>query len=143
VNLLGRIELSDGRVLPSKFRQFTHGYAVTAHRSQGKTVDSVIISSDGMRKELFYVAASRGRRSVMVLTSDKEGLRQSVGRSGSRKSASELAGGMQRCCPRGERRGLAVARELVRRAAQYVTSLSARIRREVRKERTRERGFGR
>jgi ATP-dependent exoDNAse (exonuclease V) alpha subunit len=58
-----RIGLDDGRVLPADFRQFTHGYAVTAHRSQGKSVDSVIISADGMQKELFYVAASRGRRS--------------------------------------------------------------------------------
>jgi len=31
------------------------GYAVTAHSSQGKSVDSVIISADGMQKELFYV----------------------------------------------------------------------------------------
>ncbi len=31
---------------------------MTAHRSQGKTVDSVILSGDGMQKELFYVAAS-------------------------------------------------------------------------------------
>ena len=31
----GRIGLDDGRVLPANFRQFTHGYAVTAHRSQG------------------------------------------------------------------------------------------------------------
>jgi ATP-dependent exoDNAse (exonuclease V) alpha subunit len=139
----GRIELNDGRVLPANFRQFTHGYAVTAHRSQGKTVDSVIISANSMRKELFYVAASRGRQSVVVLTSDKEGLRQSVAQSAARKSASELAGRVPRCCPRGERRGLAAAREIVRRVAQYVNSLPGRIRREVRRERTRERGFGR
>jgi ATP-dependent exoDNAse (exonuclease V) alpha subunit len=142
VDSRGGIELNDGRVLPANFRQFTHGYAVTAHRSQGKTVDSVIISADGMRKELFYVAASRGRQSVVVLTSDKEGLRQSVAQSAARKSPSELAGRMPRCCPRGERRGLAAAREIVRRVAQYVNSLPGRIRREVR-ERTHERGFGR
>ena len=74
-----RVHLADGRVLPANFRQFTHGYAVTAHRSQGKSVDSVIISGDGMQKELFYVAASRGRESVQVITSDKETLRESVG----------------------------------------------------------------
>ncbi len=68
----GLIHLQDGRVLPPNFRQFAHGYAVTAHRSQGKSVDSVIISGDGMRKELFYVAASRGREKVVVITSDKE-----------------------------------------------------------------------
>ena len=85
-----RITLTDGRILPLGFRQFTHGYAVTAHRSQGKSVDEVIISGDGMRKELFYVAASRGRESVQIITSDKELLRESVGLSNARQSASEL-----------------------------------------------------
>jgi ATP-dependent exoDNAse (exonuclease V) alpha subunit len=68
----GRMRLDDGRQLPADFKQFTHGYAVTAHRSQGKSVDSVVISGDGMQKELFYVAASRGRRSVQIITSDKD-----------------------------------------------------------------------
>jgi ATP-dependent exoDNAse (exonuclease V) alpha subunit len=87
----GEIHLDDGRLLPSHFKQFTHGYAVTAHRSQGKSVDSVIISADGMPKELFYVAATRGREHILVITSDKERLRESVAQSTARKSASELA----------------------------------------------------
>ncbi len=91
VDKTGRIWLADGRVLPANFRHFAFGYAVTAHRSQGKTVDSVIISGDGMQKELFYVAASRGRKSILVVTSDKELLSESVGRSSARRSASELA----------------------------------------------------
>ena len=36
----GRIHLQDGRTLPENYKQFTHGYAVTAHRSQGKSVDA-------------------------------------------------------------------------------------------------------
>jgi ATP-dependent exoDNAse (exonuclease V) alpha subunit len=72
----GRIQLEDGRILPASFKQFAHGYAVTAHRSQGKSVDAVIVSGDGMQKELFYVAASRGRERVLVVTSDKENLRE-------------------------------------------------------------------
>ena len=48
----GRIHLDDGRIVPTNFKQFAHGYAVTAHRSQGKSVDSVIISGDGMQKEI-------------------------------------------------------------------------------------------
>ena len=87
----GRIHLQDGRALPENYKHFSHGYAVTAHRSQGKSVDAVVISADRMRKELFYVAASRGRESITVVTSDKELLRQSVGRSSARQSASELA----------------------------------------------------
>ena len=86
----GRIHLQDGRSLPENYKQFTHGYAVTAHRSQGQSVDAVVISADRMRKELFYVAASRGRESITIVTSDKEFLRESVGRSSARQSASEL-----------------------------------------------------
>ena len=75
----GRIHLDDGRTLPNNYRQIDHGYAITTHRSQGKTVDAVVISADAMRKELFYVAASRGRDSVTVVTSDIAGLRESIG----------------------------------------------------------------
>lgn len=85
-----RIHLQDGRILPEAYKQFTHGYAITAHRSQGKSVDAVIISGDGMRRELFYVAASRGREQITVVTSDKKRLRESITHSGVRQSASEL-----------------------------------------------------
>src|SRR5215469_2209773 len=111
----GQIRLDDGRTLPSNYRQFNHGYAVTAHRSQGKSVDSVVISGDGMRKELFYVAASRGRRSVRVITTDKEALRETVARSTARKSASELARKAGVMPGQGERRGRACAIDTVRR----------------------------
>jgi len=87
----GAIRLEDGRTLPANYHEFTHGYAVTAHRSQGKTVDTVIISADAMKRELFYVAASRGRREIAVVTSDREQLRDSVGVSTMRQSAIELA----------------------------------------------------
>ena len=86
----GRIQLEDGPILPESYKQFTHGYAVTAHRIQGKSVDAVIISADGMRRELFYVAASRGRESIAVITSGKERLRETITRSDLRQSASEL-----------------------------------------------------
>jgi len=84
------IRLEDGRTIPANYREFTHGYAITAHRSQGKTVDNVIISADAMKKELFYVAASRGRSEIAVVTSDRELLRESVGMSTARQSAMEL-----------------------------------------------------
>ena len=87
----GAIRLEDGRTLPANYHEFTHGYAVTAHRSQGKTVDAVIISADAMKKELFYVAASRGRTEIAIVTSDREQLRESVGVSTMRQSAIELA----------------------------------------------------
>jgi conjugative relaxase-like TrwC/TraI family protein len=121
----GRIELQDGRTLPTNYRHFDYGYAVTAHRSQGKSVDAVVISGDAMKKELFYVAASRGRESVTVVTSDKDLLRQSVARSAERQSASELVRKMGRDQPRvkrpglqrGAHRGTTAAREMARQAA--------------------------
>jgi len=147
VDAAGRIHLDDGRSLPANYRSFAHGYAVTAHRSQGKTVDSVIISGDGMQKELFYVAASRGRQSVTVITSDKERLRASVARSMARTSASDLVRGRGPVLRRGAHRGLEVAREMVRRTAQLLTSVSKQIVQQVvihpRKDRAREHGFSR
>lgn len=86
-----RIHLEDGRMLTPDYKEFTHGYAVTAHRSQGQSVDSVVISGDGMHKELFYVAASRGRESITVVTSDKELLQETITQSDVRQYASELA----------------------------------------------------
>ena len=87
----GRIQLDDGRTLPANYREFDHGYAITAHRSQGKTVDGVILSADAMKQELFYVGASRGRSEIAIVTSDREQLRGSLGLSSTRPSAIELA----------------------------------------------------
>jgi conjugative relaxase-like TrwC/TraI family protein len=140
VDSAGQIQLEDSRALPPDYRSFAHGYAVTAHRSQGKTVDSVIISADGMRKELFYVAASRGRESITVVTSDKERLTQMVAQTAARKSASELVRGTPR-------RGMAMARELIRTTVQFAEALRERLKQKVaierRKEHTREHALGR
>jgi ATP-dependent exoDNAse (exonuclease V) alpha subunit len=85
------IKLDDGRQLPAEYRQFTHGYAVTAHRGQGKTVDFQIIAAERMAQDLFYVSASRGREGLTVITSDSLSLQESIGVSGDRQSATELA----------------------------------------------------
>jgi conjugative relaxase-like TrwC/TraI family protein len=87
----GRIRLEDGRRMPAEYRQFTHGYAVTAHRSQGKTVDFEVIAAERMAQDLFYVSATRAREGLTVVTSDSIGLQESIGVSGDRQSASELA----------------------------------------------------
>jgi len=44
-----------------------------------------------MKQELFYVAASRGREGIAIVTSDVERLGQSLGVSMARPSAIELA----------------------------------------------------
>ena len=123
---------------------FAYGYAVTAHRSQGKSVDAVVISADGMRKELFYVAASRGRESITVITSDKDALRDSVGCSTARGSATELARNAAGKLRRGIHRGVAAARHLVWRARHWaLPAMEAEIRRETRMERRHEISLGR
>jgi ATP-dependent exoDNAse (exonuclease V) alpha subunit len=87
---VGRIQLEDGRTLPANYREFDHGYAITAHRSQGKTVDAVVLSGDMMKQEQFYVAASRGRSEIAIVTSDRMLLTESLGISSARPSATEL-----------------------------------------------------
>ena len=37
------VVLADGRVIPQNYRTFTHGYAVTSHAAQGKTVNEVLV----------------------------------------------------------------------------------------------------
>ena len=87
----GKIRLEDGREMPSNYRQFAYGYAVTAHRSQGKTVAFEVILADRMDRELFYVSATRAREGLTVITSDCIALQESIGVSGDRQSATELA----------------------------------------------------
>jgi hypothetical protein len=140
----GRICLNDGRVVPRDYTQIAHGYAVTAHRSQGKTVDEVIVSADGMSRELFYVAASRGRERISVITSDAEALRCSVGRRAARQSATELARKALSRLDRGIQRGFDAARELVKRAALQSTPTPIQIlSRPLPERRLREHGISR
>ena len=85
-------------------------------RSQGKSVDEVIISADGMTRELFYVAASRGRQRITVVTSAADTLRASVARTAARQSATELARKALVGLRRGFRRGLAAGADMIRHA---------------------------
>ena len=73
----GEIRLADGRTLPKAYRRFCHGYAVTSHASQGKTVDDVFLvasshSFGAVNREQFYVSISRGRERCHVFTDDTE-----------------------------------------------------------------------
>jgi conjugative relaxase-like TrwC/TraI family protein len=91
----GRIMLTDGRVIPQDYRAFTHGYAVTSHAAQGKTVNEVLVvassrSLPAVHQQQFYVSISRGRERCQVFTDDKELLRAHVTRSGARTAAVEV-----------------------------------------------------
>src|SRR5690606_25873668 len=72
-----------------------HGYCVTSHASQGKTVDDVIICESSMSfpaasLEQFYVSASRGRQRLKIFTDDKQALKDAIRRTCARKAASDI-----------------------------------------------------
>lgn len=51
--------------------RLSHGYAMTAHRAQGATVDTAHVLDDGGGRELAYVAMSRARqRSLVYVTAN-------------------------------------------------------------------------
>jgi conjugative relaxase-like TrwC/TraI family protein len=86
--------LADGRVIPADYRTFTHGYAVTSHAAQGKTVDEVLVvassrSLPAINQEQFYVSISRGRERCQIFTDDTELLRLHVTHSSARLAAVE------------------------------------------------------
>jgi conjugative relaxase-like TrwC/TraI family protein len=90
----GGVQLQDGRILETGFRDFVRGYAVTSYGSQGKTVDHVLFSDSAVRaatnQEQWYVTISRGRKSVRIFTEDREGLAENIQRAGARELALEL-----------------------------------------------------
>ena len=88
------VVLADGRVIPADYRTFTHGYAVTSHTAQGKTVDEVLLvassrSLPAINQEQFYVSISRGRERCQIFTDDSELLRLHVTHSSARLAAVE------------------------------------------------------
>lgn len=95
------VVLTDGRVIPKNYRTFTHGYAVTSHAAQGKTVDEVLVvassrSLPAINQQQFYVSISRGRDACRVFTDDAEMLRSHVTRSSARLAAVEVFPSVQR-----------------------------------------------
>jgi len=99
VKALGKdgIALADGRTLPASYRSFTHGYAVTSHAAQGKTVDVALFvassrSFAAVSRESFYVGISRGREQVRIFTDDAATLERRVEETHTRKAALELQG---------------------------------------------------
>src|SRR5207245_3383107 len=85
----GSIVLADGRTIPQDYRSFTHGYAVTSHGAQGKTVHEVFLvassrSLPAVHQQQFYVSISRGRERCHIFTDDKQLLRSHITRSHAR-----------------------------------------------------------
>jgi hypothetical protein len=91
----GDIKLANGFVVPKEYGGLTHGYVVTSHASQGKTVDVSLIalgseSFAAANREQFYVSVSRGREAVRLYTDDKAAMMDAVQGSAARLSATEL-----------------------------------------------------
>jgi conjugative relaxase-like TrwC/TraI family protein len=91
----GDILLENGWRVGKDWGFLDHGYVVTSHTSQGKTVDRVLVgqgseSFPASSREQFYTSVSRGRERVTVYTDDKEALLDAVSRSDERLSATEL-----------------------------------------------------
>ena len=91
----GDICLSNGWVVGKDFGHLAHGYCVTSHASQGKTVDRVLIAESteslpAASRQQFYVSASRAKESVTVYTDDKAALREAVQRENVRMTATDL-----------------------------------------------------
>jgi conjugative relaxase-like TrwC/TraI family protein len=91
----GDIRLTNGFVVPKNYGGITHGYVVTSHASQGKTVDVSLValgheSFAAANREQLYVSLSRGREAVRLYTDDKQAMMEAVRGSAARLSASEL-----------------------------------------------------
>jgi conjugative relaxase-like TrwC/TraI family protein len=94
----GNIVLNNGWVVPRGFGHVDHGYVVTSHSSQGRTVDQVFIgqssaSFSATSREQFYVSCSRARDRVTVYTDDRESLRARIERGDDRLTATEFVNG--------------------------------------------------
>lgn len=89
------IKLTNGFIVTKDYGGLAHGYVVTSHASQGKTVDKVLIalgseSLNAANREQFYVCVSRGREGVKLYTDDKRSMMEAVRNTSARLSATEL-----------------------------------------------------
>lgn len=72
-----------------------HGWALTVHRSQGRTIDRVLVAGMSARMataKLAYVACTRMRYSLSVITDDIKNLKESWTRTADRKTARDVVG---------------------------------------------------
>ncbi|MGH7973584.1 MAG: AAA family ATPase, partial [Limisphaerales bacterium] len=105
----GDIKLTNGFVIPKDYGGLTHGYVVTSHASQGKTVDIPLValgseSFAAANREQLYVSLSRGREAVRLYTDDKAAKLDAVQSSSARLSATELMGEQKPAAPAPKRK---------------------------------------
>ncbi|WP_169974006.1 MobF family relaxase [Tautonia rosea] len=106
----GALVLANGWKVARDYGHIDHGYVVTSHAAQGKTVDRVFVGQSASSlaatsREQFYVSCSRGRKAATVYTDDKATLRASLMRSEQQLMGRDLlANGMARRSLRSRRR---------------------------------------
>ena len=115
----GDIVLDNGWVLDKNFGNLAHGYCVTSHSSQGKTIQRLLVAESeaslpAASREQFYVSASRGVEAIKIYTDNKDALMDAVAVSGERPAATDLA--------KGTLPGVLKARSLSRRVAHSAHS---------------------
>lgn len=94
----GNIVLENSWTIAKTFGHLAHGYVITSHASQSKTVDEVFVGQSSQSfpassREQLYVSASRARKQVTIYTDDKESLREAIAQSDERVSATEFVNG--------------------------------------------------
>ncbi len=68
----GSLETLEGKLVPSGFRHFCHGYVVTSYKAQGRTHDQVVVAAEQLDAKAAYVACSRGRNQARIFTPEKD-----------------------------------------------------------------------
>jgi hypothetical protein len=91
----GSIQLDNGWELDRNWGHLAAGFVVTSHSSQGRTVPRVLIAASAeslpaVNAQQLYVSASRAKFEAAIYTDDRAALREAVGRSDERISATDL-----------------------------------------------------
>ncbi len=84
----GAVSTQEGKTIPAGMLNFTHGYVVTSHKSQGQTREAGS-AIGGFDAKALYVSSTRSKRSMKIYTTSKANLFRSANASGSRESAIE------------------------------------------------------
>jgi len=118
--------------VPKDYGNLTHGYCVTSHAAQGKTVDRVFIAQSAQSfrassREQFYVSVSRGRESVTIFTDDKIRLKARIMESSARTSATELQRSRERQQSRHMQRHVQRTQRLIQAARAWARAQAARL----------------
>jgi conjugative relaxase-like TrwC/TraI family protein len=93
----GKIRLHNGWLVPGEVGHISSGHVTTSYSAQGKTRDVVFLSESSASfgaasREQFYVSSSRAKEATVIVTDDKQALRNTaILRSSERMAAMDLA----------------------------------------------------